>query len=181
MEIRLIAPQETDTLKSALTLARDVFWDLVAQDYGDEGIWEFDNYIEYASISAMLRENRMLMWGYFTKEGRLIGMLAATPPCHISLFFVDKRAHRKGVGRMMFEEMRAYFEKDAGCEEITVHSSPYAVEVYRHLGFEATGEETVENGIRYLPMRLRLKPEPPPAKAEPNPEPKEEEPETAQE
>lgn len=35
---------------------------------------------------------------------------------------------------------------------MTVHSSPFAVEIYRHLGFVATGEERTVNGLRFTPM-----------------------------
>ena len=40
-----------------------------------------------------------------------------------------------------------------GWDCVTVHSSPYAVEVYRHLGFSHTAEEQLSpDGIRYTPM-----------------------------
>ena len=38
---------------------------------------------------------------------------------------------------------------------MTVHSSPYAVEVYRRFGFVPLGGEREENGIRYTPMVCR--------------------------
>jgi len=36
--------------------------------------------------------------------------------------------------------------------EITVNSSPYAKEVYHHLGFEDTDQEQITCGMRYIPM-----------------------------
>ncbi len=160
MEIRLIDPSETDTLKTALDLVKSVFWDLVALDYDGDAIWEFDNYIAYDSIYGQMAESRLLMWGYFNKSERLIGVLAARPPSHICLFFVDKRAHGRGVGRQIFDVARKFLLDNTASTEITVHSSPYAAEVYRRLGFEATGPETVENGIRYTPMAFPLRPRP---------------------
>ena len=44
--------------------------------------------------------------------------------------------------------MRRNYEKQV----FTVHSSPYAVEVYRHLGFVPTDSEQVTHGLRYTPM-----------------------------
>ena len=56
-----------------------------------------------------------------------------------------------GIGRALFEAMR----KDYAVQEFTVNSSPYAVEVYRHLGFEPTDCEQTEMGLRFTPMLYR--------------------------
>ena len=40
-------------------------------------------------------------------------------------------------------------------ETITVHSSPYAVEIYHQLGFTAADGEKTEHGIRYTPMKYQ--------------------------
>ena len=39
---------------------------------------------------------------------------------------------------------------------MTVKSSPYAVDVYRRFGFEATAPEQVNKGIRFVPMKLSV-------------------------
>jgi hypothetical protein len=39
---------------------------------------------------------------------------------------------------------------------VTVHASPNAVLAYAKLGFQATGAEHVQNGIRFIPMVLDL-------------------------
>ena len=72
-------------------------------------------------------------------------------PQHIGGFFVRGDYHRNGIGRALFEAMKAEYEK----QEFTVNSSPYAVEVYRHLGFTATDSEQLKDGIRYTPMIYR--------------------------
>ena len=77
-----------------------------------------------------------------------MGVLAAEGD-HIALFFVDPAVHRQGIGRRLFQ---AYLSA-GGWDCVTVHSSPYAVEVYRHLGFSPTAEEQLSpDGIRYTPM-----------------------------
>lgn len=53
----------------------------------------------------------------------------------------------------MFDAMRKGYEK----QEFTVNSSPYAVEIYRHLGFVPTDTEQITDGIRYTPMRYSIK------------------------
>ena len=44
--------------------------------------------------------------------------------------------------------------RDYDTQIFTVNSSPYAVEVYRHLGFVATDAEQCTDGLRYTPMRF---------------------------
>lgn len=61
--------------------------------------------------------------------------------------------HRQGVGCLLFDAMR----RDYASQVFTVNSSPYAVEVYRHLGFVPTDTEQLTNGIRYTPMRFEEK------------------------
>lgn len=38
----------------------------------------------------------------------------------------------------------------------TVNSSPYAHEVYKHLGFQDTDKEQVIKGLRFMPMKINL-------------------------
>ena len=57
--------------------------------------------------------------------------------------------HRKGIGRELLDTMRRDYDR----QEFTVNSSPYAVEIYRHLGFEAMDQERTVNGIRFTPMK----------------------------
>ena len=80
--------------------------------------------------------------------GQLVGTLCIREPQHIGGFFVKADHHRKGIGRALFETMRRDYDK----QEFTVNSSPYAVKVYEHLGFQATDTEQVVNGLRFTPM-----------------------------
>ena len=61
--------------------------------------------------------------------------------------------HRRGIGKKLFDAMR----RDYAHPVFTVNSSPYAVEVYRHLGFVPTGEEQTVDGLRFTPMQYRPK------------------------
>lgn len=59
--------------------------------------------------------------------------------------------HRRGIGRRLFEAMRRDYEKQA----FTVNSSPYAVEIYKRLGFVQEDTERLSpEGLRYTPMRF---------------------------
>ena len=63
--------------------------------------------------------------------------------------------HRQGIGRQLFEKMLSDYQMQ-GVGVFTVNSSPYAVEVYRKLGFEPTDDECITNGIRYTPMKMEI-------------------------
>jgi predicted GNAT family N-acyltransferase len=68
------------------------------------------------------------------------------------LFFVDSTYHRRGIGRRLF----ALAKNDNTSGKITVNASPYALEVYCHLGFTAADKEQLTDGIRYTPMVFRF-------------------------
>ena len=93
------------------------------------------------------KTGKLKFWGAFDGE-TLVGTICVRPPQHIGGFFVRGDYHRKGIGRALFDAMRAEYEK----QEFTVNSSPYAVEVYRHLGFTAADQEQLADGIRFTPM-----------------------------
>ncbi|MDY4953367.1 MAG: GNAT family N-acetyltransferase [Candidatus Onthomonas sp.] len=122
-----------------------MFCQFEAPEYAPEGVAEFRRTL--ADVDGM---RRMYLYGAFAGD-TLVGMLAMRGTRHISLFFVKADWHRKGVGRRLFDAM----VRDWGPQEFTVHSSPYAVEIYRRLGFVPTDTEQVTNGIRYTPMRFR--------------------------
>ena len=118
-----------------------------APEYSQEGIDEFKKTLE--NMDAL---RHMPFYGAF-HAGELAGVLAMREPQHISQFFVKEAWHRQGVGRLLFDAMR----RDYAAQVFTVNSSPYAVEVYRHLGFVPTDTEQLTNGIRYTPMRFEQK------------------------
>lgn len=141
MEIRQLEGTER---AAAMELAWRVFQEFEAPDYGPEGVQTFRAYITDPAVSDLT------VYGAFSGENP-IGMLAVREGPHIALFFVDPAWHRQGVGRALFRRFLAA----SGAESVTVHSSPYAVEVYRRLGFQDTAPEQQADGIRYTPMRYR--------------------------
>ena len=129
----------------ALDLAWKVFNRFEAPDYCEQGIENFRKTIRDPMYSASIH-----CYGAFDGQ-TLVGMIATrNAGAHITLFFVEEAYHRQGIGRMLLEAAKA----DAPVGPITVNSSPYAVEVYRRLGFVATKPEQLTDGIRYTPMVL---------------------------
>jgi GNAT superfamily N-acetyltransferase len=90
-------------------------------------------------------------------SGEIIGVIDVRDGSHIRLFFIRKEYQGKGIGRRLFE---LAFEKcrwkKPGLTAITVNSSPYAVPIYKSLGFVVTQPEQVKNGILHTPMTLNL-------------------------
>lgn len=145
MEIRELIESEFDT---ALQLAWTVFQEYESPDYSEQGVQAFWNSIHDADYIKMLR-----IYGAFENKN-MVGMFATrSSGNHVALFFVDGMYHRKGIGRQLFE--KACSDNTSGT--MTVNSSPYAVEVYHHLGFIDTDTEQVTDGIRYTPMVYHLK------------------------
>ncbi|MGN0438556.1 MAG: GNAT family N-acetyltransferase, partial [Lachnospiraceae bacterium] len=131
-----------DEIKNATDLIWEVFLQFEAPEYSKEGIDFFRG-----SLDDEERNRKLKYYGAF--EGKeLIGTLCMREPQHIGGFFVNAKHQQKGVGRALFEAMRKDYEK----QEFTVHSSPYGVKIYEHLGFKATDEEQLVNGLRFTPM-----------------------------
>jgi GNAT superfamily N-acetyltransferase len=58
------------------------------------------------------------------EENKLIGIMGTkNEGKHISLFFIKKEFHRKGIGKQLFD----YSQCDCPANEITVNSSTYAI------------------------------------------------------
>lgn len=140
MEVRaLTTPEER---RAAMGLCWRVFLEFEAPDYSPEGVEAFRGYLENPeAISALT------VYGAL-EEGRLLGTLAALEG-QIALFFVEPEYHRKGIGRQLFQTILS----EQGGRAIRVNAGPYAVGIYRRLGFFSIDEERVsEDGIRYTPM-----------------------------
>ena len=134
-----------DEVQAALDLTWEVFLEFEAPDYSEEGVQTFRAYLNDTE-----KTSRLLFYGAFDGD-TLIGTICTRPPQHIGGFFVKGSYHRKGIGRALFEAIAKEYDK----QEFTVNSSPYAVEIYRRLGFFPIKPEQFEDGIRYTPMIYR--------------------------
>ena len=133
-----------EEISAALELTWEVFQQFEASEYTQEGIDFFR-----ASLHDEQRTRTLRFYGAFDGD-ELAGTLCMRQPQHIGGFFVRAAYHRRGIGRALFQAMRQDYER----QEFTVNSSPYAVEVYRHLGFVPTGVEQTVDGLRFTPMRF---------------------------
>ena len=131
-----------------------MFSEFEAPDYAAEGVDTFRAFISYDCVSGMLADGSFRLWGCYIGEV-LAGVIAARGPSHISLLFVSTEYQRRGIARALFAVLKEY-SRASGTDAVTVNSSPYAVDIYRRLGFVCTDNETVMNGIRFTPMRYTV-------------------------
>lgn len=141
MEIKKIKSEDRE---KALDLVWTTFLQYEAPDYSKEGIETFQN----AVIKNEDYLKQIVLYGAY--EGNdILGVIATkNEGRHITLFFVEGSHQRQGIGRMLFDIVL----ENCPADIITVNSSPFAVEVYHHLGFMDTDLEQTTEGIRYTPM-----------------------------
>ena len=141
-------------VEKALDLVWNVFEEFVAPDYSEEGTATFKKFIEYDSIIQKLDTGEMQIWGCFINHD-LVGVIATLKINHISMLFTKKEYQRQGIAKKLFQKVVDSCMLRDKNRAITVNSSPYAVEAYRHLGFKDTNIEQTINGIRFTSMEYR--------------------------
>ncbi|MCL2166724.1 MAG: GNAT family N-acetyltransferase [Clostridiales bacterium] len=141
-----------------MALVRRVFDAFEAPEYSEEGIASFYSFIETQTMRRNWESGNLRLWGAFD-NAILAGVAAFRPPYHISLLFVDRQYHGRGIARSLLQEGFRDLQATFGTGTVTVNSSPYAVEIYRHMGFEAADTEQSVNGLRFTPMKRALSPD----------------------
>lgn len=147
IKVSFAKPEEWE---AAMELAWRTFLFFEGPEYSQEGI---DNFLKFISEERLFQ---MFMNGEFKlavakKDDLIVGVGALRAVSHVSLLFVDKDMHRKGIGRKLLTFLQEDLEK-AGCPKLTVHASLYGVPFYKKLGFVESGEVKREDGIEYQPM-----------------------------
>lgn len=148
--------QEFIEKSGALPLVWRVFAEFEAPEYAEEGIREFKDFIALHAVKERLANGELFCWGYFSGE-TIQGVIAMRSPCHISLLFVDKEHHRKGIAKSLYNTVLDFYKANSLYSEMTVNSSPYAAEAYHRLGFVDTDVEQTVNGLRFIPMKHRFR------------------------
>jgi len=149
--IRILSKNE---IKTALDLVNRVFAEFVAVDYSERGNKTFNDYlkIKLEEVTNDVQVGHKKIWGYYQND-KIIGVIATRDKSHITLMFVDKQHHKKGIAKQLYHAALFEIKKNADVTQVTVNSSPYAVPVYERLGFIKTAEQQEhENGIIYVPM-----------------------------
>jgi GNAT superfamily N-acetyltransferase len=152
---RPIAPGEEEAV---CTLIAHIFEAFVAPHYVEEGVEEFNTYIDPDTLCERLEGDHRMLVATEGESDEIVGVLEIREHQHISLLFVDADHQRQGVGRALLARGVALCRAhDIMLEEITVNASPNAVDAYKRFGFQPQGPEQLKNGIRYQPMTLKLR------------------------
>jgi GNAT superfamily N-acetyltransferase len=146
---------EKKHIRNALELVWAVFQEFEEPDYSRQGIEEFRKFISYNSIIEKFDKGKICFWGCIDNDN-LTSVIATRGVNHICMLFVKKDYHRRGIARSLFETVEEIC-KSQNFNKITVNSSPYAIEVYHHLGFFDTDKEQTVDGIKFTPMEYLVK------------------------
>jgi len=152
----LIDELETDEINYVSNMINDLFDEFVGKDYSEEGNNSFKDYIKPQNILTRINGKNS---EFFTAQygDEIIGIMEIKNRDHISLFFVKKEFHKKGIGKKLFKYyVRKIKNDNSGIKTITVNSSIYAEKIYSRLGFIKTNEMQEKDGIKYIPMEYRL-------------------------
>lgn len=144
-----------DDWEETMAMTWDTFMEFEAADYGTEGVDNFRNFIK----DPILR--RMFLLGSYhmyvaTHRGKIVGMVSLRDENHVSLLFVAKEYHRKGIGRRLIDTIGAFSKEEYGKKEITVNAAPYGFEFYKKIGFYSISPLTCNGGIKYISMKKEI-------------------------
>ena len=131
------------------------FNEFIAPDFPDEGIEEFFGYSNPRALIKRSDGNHFVLVA--EAQGSIAGMIEIREMRHVSMLFVDKAFHRKGIAKGLLTAALDRIESGSRPpRKVTVHSSRFAVPFYESLGFVRTEEEKIIHGVIHIPMALVL-------------------------
>jgi len=132
-------------------LIRSVYDKTIKSYYSKFGTMNF-----YETIDPQSLKNRNLKGSLIHKvmvNNRLAGVFELEWN-HVKLLFIDEKFRGMGIGRQIIDWIKNFVVKNYIEHKLTVNSAPNSYEVYKKLGFKATGNEIKKKGIIYTPMEL---------------------------
>jgi predicted GNAT family N-acyltransferase len=145
-----------DQIPAAHALIMREFDSFIGVGYSKRGRERFRELITLEYVKSLPQRNGFSVVALDHDDP--VGVFSVRDVNFITLFFVDRNYQSKGIGKRLFTFAK---NKIAGkypdLEKLTVHSSPYAEKIYYALGFTKSGDETEEDGIKFIPMEFRLR------------------------
>jgi len=131
------------------------FHHYVAPDYGDEGIQTFSRFVQPDALADRLSRGALFLVAAAGQT--IVGMIEMRSYNHVTLLFVDSAYQRRGISRELLRRaLDICRQHRPDVQQITVNSSPYAVDIYRKLGFEQSAPPQEQQGIIFVPMTLTI-------------------------
>lgn len=151
-EIRWARPEDW---KAAMDMVWDTFIKFEGEDYSNEGIRNFYDFIYDGGLyRSFLSGDYMAM---VAMDGdKVIGFASIRDGNLLSLLFVEESYHKMGVGRALVERLCEYLKREMGQTCMKVKASPYGLGFYKRIGFCAIMPEQRYAGIRVTPMERYL-------------------------
>lgn len=154
-ELTFRAVMKADIEKTLEAIWR-IFNSCGANGYSVEGKLSFRNFITYNSIIDRYYDGDIMMFICLDKD-EIVGAIMVRRPAHICLLFVDKRYHRRGIARRLFDMARnACIKNNERLRHITVNAAPGSIGFYYKLGFVDLNRQITKDGITYVPMKYKV-------------------------
>lgn len=150
-----IMPARLDQWDDAMEMAYRVFLKFESKEYGKEGTDSFVDFITNPKLITMFKNGLYIVYLAMVDE-KIVGIISLRSGNHISLLFVDKDYHRKGIAAALIKTVQDNLLRNTEYEKMTVNASPYGIPFYEKMGFKSTGEQTVIQGMIITPMELYL-------------------------
>lgn len=139
-----------------MDLAWKTFLEFEKDDYTTIGIENFRTFVKSSDLYKMFLKNQYKV-AVACENSKIVGMISIRNDNHISLLFVDKQYHKLGIGTNLIYYLANYVKHEILKNNLTVESSPYAVEFYHKLGFIDSGRQNIKSGIITTPMEKDLR------------------------
>lgn len=131
------------------------FNEFIAPGFSEDGIEEF---FRYANPRALVKRSEGSHCALIAEaEGTIAGVIEIRENRHISMLFVDKKFHRRGIARELLGLALDRIKSGGRVpKKLTVNSSAFALPFYESLGFLQTSEPRIIHGVLHIPMALSL-------------------------
>jgi len=150
---RFMAPDEADVVCGLIVR---VYNEFEAPAESPEGVREFLSYVQPDFMRKRLSRDHFVLVAVVDEA--IVGAIETRNNNHISLLFVDRAFHRRGLARGLFKSALDICRSNiVDLKTITVNSSPYAIEVYQRLDFFPIGEKQTIHGITFIPMAFKVR------------------------
>jgi GNAT superfamily N-acetyltransferase len=129
--------------------------DFVAHDYLEEGGWEFLRCVQSKMSVGLSGMDHFVLIAEMDEQ--IIGTIEMRESSHITLFCVEKKYRRKGIGRKLLQRALELCEEyNPELKRVSVNSLPGSVHIYRKLGFHVDKSMLEEWALPCTPMSLAV-------------------------
>lgn len=142
-------------VESISNLVVRVFDKFVGPGYSPDGQSIFRSYVQPDALQKRVSTGFSFIF-VAIHDKEIAGVIEVKKVNHISVLFVDDRYHNMGIATRLISMAIERASNDNSITEMTVNSSPYAVDIYKKLGFLQIDQEKEKDGIRHTPMKKYL-------------------------